>query len=107
MKLNDAQFKEVGDVLKTRKLSRWTVVKEYRPELTDATHIQTIFTNFTIPKEARIVPEDIRADNYRGSKIVDLSSALTAPCPEWPSPFMWEWFYTKTVHCVFQWFEDE
>src|SRR2546430_1611150 len=76
MKLSDTQFKMIGDVINTHGLSRWVVVKEYLPMSTNLSHIQDIFTNFKIPKEARILPKDARVENYRGSKIVDLSSAL-------------------------------
>ena len=80
MKLSDTQFKMVGDAVNTHGLSRWVVVKEYLPTSTNHSHIQEIFTKFKIPREARILPKDARVENYRGSKIVDLLSALTAPC---------------------------
>jgi hypothetical protein len=91
MKLTDAQFKLLGDVVDTCGLSRWVVVKEYRPLSTDRSHIQTIFTDFKIPKEARILPRGVRIENYRGLKIVDHLSTLTAPYPEW-SDFLFNYF---------------
>jgi hypothetical protein len=96
----------LGDVVDTYGLSRWVVVKEYLPTSTRPSDIQKIFTNFKIPKEARILPQDIRIENYRGSKIVDLSSTLTEPCPEW-SAFHFKFFYTRTIHGVFDWFKGE
>ncbi|OAG33886.1 hypothetical protein AYO21_12002 [Fonsecaea monophora] len=104
MRLSDTQFKVLGDVVNTHGLSRWAIVKEYIPSSTLPCDIQTIFTNFNTPKQARILPQDIRVENYRGSKIVDLSSTLTAPCPEW-SGFLFEFFYKKTIFGVFDWFK--
>ncbi len=104
MKLSDTQFKILGDVVDTCALSHWAVVKEYRPMSTNPSDIQTIFTNFQIPKDARILPRDARVDNYRGSKIVDLSSAITAPSPEW-SEFLFGYFYKQTIFGVFNWFK--
>lgn len=106
MKLTDAQFKVLGDVVDTHGLSRWVVVKEARPLPTDPSHIWTIFKNFEIPKQARILPQDVRIENYKGSKIVDLSSTLTAPCPEWRE-FWFDHFYKETIFSVFDWFTAE
>jgi len=106
MKLIDIYFKVLGNVADTSGLSRWAVVKEYRPIPTKSSHIQTIFANFKIPQEARILPQDVRIENYRGSKIIDLSSTLTAPCPEW-SDFWFCHFYKETRYGVFDWFADK
>ena len=106
MKLSDTQFKVIGDVVSTHGLSRWVVVKEYIPISTNFSHIQKIFTNFKIPREARILPQDVRVENYRGPKIVDLSSALTEPCPGWPE-FLFEHFNRETIYGVFDWFEGQ
>lgn len=106
MKLSDAQFEVIGGNVSTHDLSRWAIVKEYLPNLTTPSDIQNIFTNFNISKEARILPQDIRIENYRGSKIVDLSSALTDPCPEW-SDFLFEYFYKETIYGVFDWFDRQ
>ena len=103
--MTDAQFRTLGDVVDTRALSRWVVVKEYRPMSTQPSHLRKIFESFAIPKRARILPQDVRVDNYRGSKIVDLSSTLTAPCPGW-SDFLFGSFYKETIYGVFDWFND-
>lgn len=104
MKLTDLQFKSIGDVVDTRNLTHWVVVREYTTVPTGPSHLQTILTNFKIPKEARILPQDVRIENYRGSKIVDLSNALTAPSPEW-SDFLFGFFYEETVQGFFDWFK--
>lgn len=105
MKLSDMQFNTIGNVVDTLCLSRWVIVKEYMPMPTDHSHIRTIFTNFDIPKAARIWPgDDIRIENYRGSKIVDLSSTVTFPSPGW-SEFQFGFFYEETVFGVFDWFK--
>lgn len=106
MKFTDTQFKMLESVVDTCGLSRWVVVKEYRPISTNRSHIQMIFMNFQIPKEARILPQDVRIENYRGSKIVDLSSTLTAPCPGW-SDFLFNYFYKETIFGVFDWLKGE
>ena len=106
MRLSDIQFKTIGDIVDTHDLSRWVIVKEYLPELTNASHISTFFTNFSIPKKLRILPEDVRVQNYRGSKIVDLSCALTDPCPGW-AEFEFQLFCTHTIHGVLDWFEAQ
>jgi hypothetical protein len=105
MKLTDTHFRVLGSVTDTSGLSRWAIVKEYRPVPTDPSDIQTIFTNFKIPQEARILPQDVRIENYRGSKIVDLSSTLTKPCPEWRD-FWFNHFYKATKNSVLKWFTD-
>ncbi|KIW83107.1 hypothetical protein Z517_02351 [Fonsecaea pedrosoi CBS 271.37] len=97
MKLTDAQFKALGGVVDTHNLSRWVVVKEALPQPTNRSHLETIYKNFEIPKRARIYPRDIRIENYRGSKIVDLSSTLTKPCPEWRG-FWFDHFYKETIN---------
>lgn len=72
---------------------------------TDRSYIRAIFSNFDIPKAARIWPgNDIRIENYRGSKIVDLSSTIFL-CLGW-SKFQFEFFYKETVYGVFDWFKD-
>jgi len=106
MRLSDAQFKVLENVFNTNNLSRWAVVKECIPSPTLPCDIQTIFANFDIPKKARILPQDIRIENYRKSKIVDLSSTLTEPCPEWRG-FLFDFFYENTIFGVFNWFKDE
>jgi len=105
MKLTDEQFKTLGNVVDNHDLSRWAIVKEYLPTPTLPTHIPTIFANFEIPRMARILPQDVRLENYRGSKIFDLSCTLTDPCPEW-SEFLFHRFYQKTTPGVlFAWFK--
>ena len=100
MKLSDTQFKMIDTAVQYPDLSRWVIVKEYLPEPTNASHIEEIYARFSIPRQARILPKDVRVDNYRGSKIVDLSSTLTAPCPGW-SDFEFDFFYKETANCVF------
>ena len=105
MKLSDAQFRDIGDVFDGEGLSRWVIVKDYLPMLTDASHTNQILKNFAIPKELRLLPHDVLPQNYRGSQIVDLSCTLTSPCPEW-SEFEFNLFYSETVYGVLDWFED-
>lgn len=105
MKLSDAQFGAIEAVFDAEDLSRWVIVKDYLPTLTDASHTNQILKNFAIPKRLRMLPHDMLPQNYRGSKIVDLSCTLTAPCPEW-SEFEFNFFYTETVYGVLDWFED-
>ena len=106
MKLTDEQFKMIGHIVDNHGLSRWAVVKAYLPTPTLPSHIPTIFANFEIPRMARILPQDVRHENYRESRIVDLSSTLTAPCPEW-SEYLYERFYKKTIYSVFGWFSGQ
>jgi len=105
MKLSDAQFGAIEAVVDAEDLSRWVIVKDYLPTLTDASHTDQILKNLAIPKSLRILPRDMRPQNYRASKIVDLSCTFTAPCPEW-SEFEFNFFYTETVYGVLDWFED-
>lgn len=105
MELSDTQFKVISEVAGHLDLSRWAIIKEYEPASTDASHVARIHANFEIAKRAKILPQDIRVDNYRGTKIVDLSSALTYPCPEW-SDFLFNFFYKETVYGVFDWFPN-
>ena len=102
--VSDAQFREIGKVVDTYRQSRWVVVKEYLPTPTTTAHIQEIITNFEIPKRARMLPQDVRVENYRGTKIVDLSSTLTYPCPEC-SEFLYRHFNEETIYGVFDWFK--
>lgn len=106
MKLSDTQFETLENIIDTSGLSRWVIVKEYIPLPTNVSHIRQIHAKFEIAKKARILPQDVRVENYRGTKIVDLSSALTEPCPEW-SKFSFEFFYQETVHGVFAWFPNQ
>lgn len=107
MELSDKQFEAVTrDTGSLRvDLSRWAIVKEYEPALTDASHLPKIYANFEIAKRAKTLPQDIRPGNYRGTKIVDLSSVLTYPCPEW-SDFWFEFFYEETIDGVLTWFPN-
>lgn len=82
--LSDEQFEQIQAVAPDHDLSRWIIVKDYGTEPSNASHIQDVHTNFEIAKRARILPRDVTARNYRGSKIVDLSDVLTYPCPDWP-----------------------
>ena len=103
MKLSDTQYKAIRNVVNADDLSRWVIVKEYSPMTTNTSHLDQILKNFTIPKKLRILPQDVRMENYRGSKIVDLSCCLTDPCPEW-SEFEFEFFYSKTISGLLTWF---
>ena len=105
MRLTDAQLETITLVVSIRDLSRWVIVKEYCAEATNASHILDIGANFEIAKTARIWPRDIRIENYRGSRIVDLSNALTYPCPEW-SEYWFKHFYKESVDGVLDWFES-
>lgn len=119
MKLSDAQFKAIGDVvdaygmssyelslqdLSSHDLSRWVIVKEYLPNPTKVAHFREMRENLKIPEELKIYPQDLRLENYRASKVVDLSSTLTGPCPGW-SNFEFELFYSKLVPRAFR--EDQ
>jgi hypothetical protein len=103
MELSDSQFNEIGNIVNRQGLSRWAIVKKVRTISTDQSHIDTIFKNFQIAKNLLIFPQDIRIENYSGSELLDLSCALTYPCPEW-SQFEFEFFYEETVHGVYDWF---
>lgn len=103
MELSDTQFEVIAKTTGPHSLSRWVIVKEYIPVPTNASHIREIYAKFDIAKRAKILPQDIRVENYRGASIVDLSSALTHPCPEW-SEYLFKFFYEETVHGVFDWF---
>lgn len=102
MHLSNSQFKQINRVVKIGSYSRWVIVKKYAPSPTRPSHIQAIFDNFSIPKEARMIPGDVRVENYRGSQLVDLGQTQTYPHPEW-SNFHHNWFYEKTVHGVKYW----
>lgn len=104
MRLSDTQFKVLENVVDTNNLSRWAAGKEYIPLPTLSCDIQTIFANFDIPKKAQILPQDIRIENYKKSKIVDLSSTLTEPCPEWRG-FIFYFSYENTIFGVFDRFK--
>jgi hypothetical protein len=86
----------------------WVVVKEYLPVPTNRSHKDTIIDNFHIPREARILPQDMRPKNYRASQVVDLGHVLTEPHPEWKNDFSFHWFYENTVQGIASWdFDDE
>ena len=106
MKLSDTQFETIDAAVQCPDLSPWVIVKEYIPEATNASHVQEIHTRFNIAKRARILPKDVRVENYRGPQIVDLSTTLTAPCPGW-SEFEFKFFYEETVYGVFNWFGSQ
>ena len=105
MKLSDTQFQIIRSVVKSSGLSRWVVVKDYMPLSTTPSDIPTIYANFNISKDAKILPQNVRLENYRGSKIVDLSSALTTPSAGL-TKFMFDYFYEGMACGVFDWFED-
>ena len=106
MKLSDAQFETIGHVVDTQALSRWVVVKEYLPEVTNSSHVEEIYKNFKIARKARLLPQDVRLENYRGTKIVDLSSTLTDPCLDWQE-FEFNFFYQESACGVFDWFPSK
>jgi Kinetochore Sim4 complex subunit FTA2 len=88
-------------------VARWVIVKDYISTPTDLSHIDDIFKNFRISQEAKMHPRDVRPENYRESKFLDLSRTRTFPHPEW-SDFEYVWFYDKTVHSVKNWkFDNE
>lgn len=102
MKLSDTQFEVIAKITGPHSLSHWVIVKEYMPILANASHIPEIYARFDIAKRANILPQDVRLENYREASIVDLSSAVTCPSPEW-SKFLFKFFYENTVHGVFDW----
>lgn len=99
MKLSDAQFETIEETIKPHDLSRWVIAKQCTPVSTNQSHIQEIHTKFNIAKRARILPQDVRVENYRGSSIVDLSSTLTYPSPGW-SEFLFDFFYKVSPVCL-------
>jgi len=106
MKLSDTQFKVIRDVVDTsglssHDLSHWVLVKEYLPMLTNTSHFKEMRENLKIPQALRIFPQDLRLENYRGSKFVDLSSTLTAQCPGW-SDFEFEFFNSQIAPRMFK-----
>lgn len=40
---------------------------------------QNILSKFCIPKRGGILPDDVKKENYRGDRIVDLGSTITFP----------------------------
>ncbi len=104
--MSDTHFKVIRDVVDTSSLSshdlsHWVLVKEYLPILTNPSHLKEMRDNLRVPQALRILPQDLRLENYRGSKIVDLSSTLTAPCPGW-SNFELEFFNSQTAPWMFK-----
>lgn len=95
------KYKLCGD-----QLSPWVIVKQYMPMPTDASHVPEISQKFSIPKSLGILPGDIRVDNYRGSKMVDLSSTLTHPCAGW-SKLEFESFCEHCTGWASTWFKDQ
>ena len=97
MKMTDTQFKVIKRLVRAydrrfyhtmgyyekTELSRWVIVKDYIPTETDQSHATEKSETLAIPKALRIYPGDARPENYRGSKLVDLSCASTFPCPGW------------------------
>ena len=106
MKLSDLQLKTINTAVQCASLSRWMIVKEHIPVATNASHVQDVYEEFKIAQRAKILPQNLRVDQYRGSKVVDLSTALTAPCPGW-SEFEFKFFYENSVHSVFDWFGEQ
>jgi hypothetical protein len=107
MLLTHSQYCQINDVVDISCCTRWVVVKEYLPEPTNRSHMDTIVNNFRIPREARILPWDMSPENYRGSQVVDLGRVLTEPHPEWED-FEFDWFYTTTLQGIKLWeFNDQ
>lgn len=102
MLLSDSQFESVNNVVDVSFCSRWVIVKDHITKPTDRSHINDIFDNFRIPRQAKMHPRDVRPENYKESKMLDLSRTRTFPHPEW-SDFEYMWFYQHTVHCVEDW----
>jgi hypothetical protein len=102
MRLSDSQFENINGVVDISFCSRWVIVKDYISTPTDSSHIHDIFDNFRIPQKAKMIPRDVRAENYKESKFFDLGQTITYPHPEW-TDFAYDWFYENTVHCVEYW----
>ncbi|EHY51784.1 hypothetical protein ABEF92_002397 [Exophiala dermatitidis] len=100
MKLSDTQFEVISRVVDSHGLSRWAVVKEYLPMPTEGCHFDEMRDKLKIPGRLRIYPQDLRLENCRGAKVVDLSSTLTAPCAEW-SEFEFNFFFSEIAPWMF------
>jgi hypothetical protein len=107
MLLTHSQYDQIHKVVDISCCTRWVIVKEYLPVSTNRSYIDTIVNNFRIPREARILPEDMEPENYSGSQVVDLGRVLTEPHPEW-SEFEFDWFFEKTLRGIEDWdFDDQ
>ncbi|KAK6832032.1 hypothetical protein RU639_002929 [Aspergillus parasiticus] len=62
--------------------ARWAIVKDLiadKPPSRQDEQFQNILSNFCIPKRGGILPDDVKKENYRGDRIVDLGSTITFP----------------------------
>ncbi|KNG85319.1 hypothetical protein ANOM_006290 [Aspergillus nomiae NRRL 13137] len=62
--------------------AHWAIVKDFIADEPPSRHdkkFQNILTNFYIPKRGHILPRDVKKDNYRGDRIVDLGCTITFP----------------------------
>lgn len=62
--------------------ARWAIVKDFiaeDPLSRQDEGFQQIVSNFAIPRRGRLMPQDVKKANYRGSLIVDLGSTFTFP----------------------------
>ncbi|RAQ59355.1 hypothetical protein COH20_005840 [Aspergillus flavus] len=62
--------------------ARWAIVKDFiadKPPSRQDEQFQNILSKFCIPKRGGILPDDVKKENYRGDRIVDLGSTITFP----------------------------
>ncbi|KLJ13876.1 hypothetical protein EMPG_09371 [Blastomyces silverae] len=77
MKLNDQQFKALGN--HHRMFCRWAIIKDLIPDEISMSDIPEVRRKMQIARKALLLPGDIKPENYRGSFVVDLGSTVTYP----------------------------
>ncbi|EEH07261.1 conserved hypothetical protein [Histoplasma capsulatum G186AR] len=77
IKLNDSQFKELGN--KHQIFCRWAIIKDMIPDEISMSDIPEVRRKMQIARKALLWPGDVKPENYRGSFIVDLGNTITYP----------------------------
>ncbi|KAE8152173.1 kinetochore Sim4 complex subunit FTA2-domain-containing protein [Aspergillus avenaceus] len=85
MYLTDSQLQQLWEVSRPDPRwhgARWAIVKDFiaeEPPSREDENFQNVMAKFHIPKCGRILPRDVKKENYRGDLIVDLGSTVTFP----------------------------
>jgi len=82
-KLTSHQLGDINQRFGIFDISPWAIIKEVENIDSTPMHVPSIIKNLGIAYDAKILLKDIRPENYKGSRLLDLGTSRTWPHPLW------------------------
>lgn len=102
LRLSSEQLYAASKLFQTYELGPWGIMKDFEEINTTTEHIPSILEKLDIAYKAKIVLDDLRPENYKESRMLDLGTTRTYPHPVW-SDREFEWCHSHYRRGIEEW----